>query len=123
MPGGPKECRRNAARCAELVEHGSCWLRDPFCGADMGRSPIGTELPIRNVRASTAIGVKRTIFARSFLALTLSRLAVFSLGAPQMSHPSEASIRLNDRPRGEKVPPQPFDKLEDHPTISRHTLT
>jgi len=57
------------------------------------------------------------------LRLTLSRLAVFSLGASQMSHPSEASIRLNDRPRGEKVPPQPFDKLEDHPTISRHTLT
>jgi hypothetical protein len=40
--------------------------------------------------------------------------AVFSLGAPHMSHPSKASIRLNDHPRAAAAP--------SHPSTDRGTI-
>jgi hypothetical protein len=46
--------------------------------------------------------------------MTLSRLAVFSLGALHMSHQSEASIRLYDHPRAAAAP---FRALTDRGTI------
>ena len=60
----------------------------------------GTELPIRNVRASVAIGVKRTIFARSELrAVTKGDPKLLQFVVGEVRQDIEVDVILREQPR------------------------